>query len=385
MAKPLDVCIRGGGIVGHALALSLARERLRVGMVVRPAAAAPPPPDVRAYALNHQSRDLLEQLRCWPAPSQATPVLAMQVREPGGGALTFSAAESKVPALAWIVDVPALEAQMAEALRFQPQVESFAAAQDALLTVVCEGQASVSRDEFGAELDVIPYPHWAIAARVTCEQPHGQTACQWFTPDDVLGFLPLNGESGNSFAIVWSVSQERKTALMALDAAAFGEQLQLACDRRFGDLSLSSERAAWPLRLAVARNWCGVTAGQLWVLAGDAAHAVHPLAGQGLNLGLADVAELVRQLHGRDAWRPVNDVRILRNYERARKAEVALMGNTTDGLQLLFGRDGAWWKNLRNWGMEGFERSGPFKRWVARQAMGHAGARLGLFGAEKTL
>jgi 2-polyprenyl-6-methoxyphenol hydroxylase-like FAD-dependent oxidoreductase len=381
----LDVCIRGGGIVGHALALGLARERLRVGLVVRPATASPAPPDVRAYALNHQSRDLLEQLRCWPGPTQATPVLSMQVREAGAGAVSFSATESSVPALAWIVDVPALEAQMAEALRFQPQVECIDTPQDALLTVVCEGQSSASREDFGAELDVTPYPHWAIAARVLCEQAHGQTACQWFTPGDVLGFLPLGGESGNSMAIVWSVSQERKAVLLGLDPAAFTEQLQLACGNRFGALSLSSARAAWPLRLAVARNWCGVTAGQSWVLAGDAAHAVHPLAGQGLNLGLADVAELVRQLHERDSWRPVSDVRILRNYERARKAEVALMGNTTDGLQLLFGRDGAWWKNLRNWGMEGFERSGPIKRWVARQAMGHAGARLGLFGADKTL
>lgn len=375
MARPLDVCIRGGGIVGHALALLLARERLRVGLVLHKhaAGAATSAPDVRAYALNHASRALLEQLRCWPGLTDATPVLSMQIREAGAGAVDFSAAEAAVPALAWIVDVPALEALLAEAVRFQPLVERIDSPQPARLTVVCEGQASDSRQQLGAELDVIPYPHWAVAARVVCAQGHGQTACQWFTPDDVLGFLPLDGESGNSMAIVWSVTQERKSALLDMDPMEFAAQLQAASQGRFGPLSLSSLRSAWPLRLAVARNWCGVAQGQSWVLAGDAAHAVHPLAGQGLNLGLADAGELARQVHGRDFWRSIDDPKMLRRYERARKADVALMGNTTDGLQLLFGRQGAFWKTVRNWGMGGFDRSGPLKRWVARQAMGREG------------
>ena len=373
MARPLDVCIRGGGIVGHALALLLARERLRVGLVAPLPVADSVNPDVRAYALNARSRDLLEQLRCWPEPHHATPVLAMQVQEPGAGAVSFRASDSGVDALAWIVDVPALEARLADAVGFQPLIERLDAPVPATLTAVCEGQSSLSREQFGAELDVMPYPHWAIAARVECELPHHQTACQWFTPDDVLGFLPLGGESGNSMAIVWSVSQERRTELMQSDAQAFETQLQVATDGRFGGLSLTSARTAWPLRLAVARKWSGVTDGQAWVLAGDAAHAVHPLAGQGLNLGLADVGELVRQLHGRDYWRSVDDPRLLRRYERARKADVALTGGTTDSLQLLFGREGALWKNVRSWGMQGFDRSGPFKRWVARQAMGREG------------
>ena len=344
-----------------------------MGLVARPVASTASAPDVRAYALNHHSRTLLEQLRCWPGPQQATPVLSMEIREAGAGAVNFSAAESGVPALAWIVDVPALEAQLSEALRFQPQVELIDSPQAATLTVVCEGQASESRLQLGAELDVTPYPHWAIAARVSCEQAHAQTACQWFTPDDVLGFLPLDGETGNSMAIVWSVTQERQAALLDKEPAEFAARLQAASHSRFGSLALSSARAAWPLRLAVARNWCGVSQGQAWVLAGDAAHAVHPLAGQGLNLGLADAAELVRQVRGRDFWRSVDDTRMLRRYERARKADVALMGNTTDGLQLLFGRQGALWKSVRNWGMDGFDRSGPLKRWVARQAMGRGG------------
>jgi 2-polyprenyl-6-methoxyphenol hydroxylase-like FAD-dependent oxidoreductase len=105
-------------------------------------------------------------------------------------------------------------------------------------------------------------------------------------------------------------------------------------------------------------------------LAGDAAHAVHPLAGQGLNLGLADVATLAEILQKREYWRALGDHKLLRRYERARKAEVLPMSAAMDGLQQLFALDGNAWQSLRNWGMNGFERSGPIKQWVARRAMG---------------
>jgi 2-polyprenyl-6-methoxyphenol hydroxylase-like FAD-dependent oxidoreductase len=126
----------------------------------------------------------------------------------------------------------------------------------------------------------------------------------------------------------------------------------------------------WPLQLARASRWVGSRAGKGWALAGDAAHTVHPLAGQGLNLGLADVSELAAVLHGREYWRSVGDEKLLRRYERARQADVLRMSLATDGLQQLFAHAGAPWQALRNWGMKGFERSGPIKAWVARQAMG---------------
>ena len=372
MAAPLDVCIRGGGIVGHTLALLLARERLRVGLVAPPGAGSGAPGDVRAYALNLRSRSLLEGLRCWPDASHATAVLAMHIKEAGAGTVNFLAAQQGVAALAWIVDVPVLESQLAEAVRFQPRIEVLDAPRDATLTVVCEGRSSLSRQQFGAELDVTRYAQWAIAARVQCEIPHAQAARQWFTPDDILGFLPLDGEHGNSMAIVWSVKEGQRALLLEANEQEFAERLQLASDNQLGRLSLVSARAAWPLQLAVASRWCGAAEGQSWVLAGDAAHTVHPLAGQGLNLGLADVQELAGLVHGRDYWRPVDDGKLLRRYERARKADVALMGAATDGLQQLFGRTGAGWQSVRNWGMGGFERSGVLKRWVVRQAMGSA-------------
>lgn len=370
MARTLDICIRGGGIVGHTLALLLARERLRVGLVAPIASNAGARSDVRAYALNQKSRELLQGLRCWPETAHATAVADMHVKEVGAGMVNFSAAQYGVTALAWIADVAALESQLAEAVRFAPQIEVLDTAQPGTLTVVCEGRSSDSRQQFGAELDTTPYPQWAIAARVRCELPHLQAARQWFTPADVLGFLPLDGEHGNSMAVVWSVDEALKDELLQASPEVFAEKLQIASESQFGRLTLISERAAWPLQLALARNWCGTTNGQAWVLAGDAAHTVHPLAGQGLNLGLADVRELASLIHARDYWREVNDEKMLRRYERARKADVALMGAATDGLQQLFSRDGSPWRSVRNWGMNGFERSGLLKRWVARQAMG---------------
>lgn len=367
MARTLDVCIRGGGIVGHVLALLLARERLRVGLVVAaPSARA----DVRAYALNQRSRSLLERLRCWPRGLDVTAVTSMQVHEAGGADVRFDAAALAVPALAWIVDVPALERQLAQAVQFQPQIEVLDAPRDARLTVVCEGRASDTRRQFGIEQDVTAYPHWAIATRLACALPHQQVACQWFTPQDILGLLPLGGPNGNLVAAVWSIPVERKSERMEVSDDMFAEQVQAACGERFGRMAVVGPRAAWPLQLAMARRWSGQHEGKAWVLAGDAAHAVHPLAGQGLNLGLGDAQVLAATIHGRDYWRGVDDARALRRYERARKAEVAVMAAATDGLQQLFGRSGDPWQSLRHWGMRGFNNSGLLKAWVARQAMG---------------
>ncbi|MBA2674890.1 FAD-dependent monooxygenase [Ramlibacter sp.] len=365
MPPPIDVCIRGAGIVGRTLALLLARERLRVGLVAGPEPAAGHS-DVRAYALNTASRALLERVRAWPDETHATPVLGMEVHGDEGGAVRFSAQAERVAALAWIADVPALEQQLAEATRYQPGITLLAQPEPAALTVVCEGRASATRAEFGVQFEVTPYGQHAVAARLDCEKPHGQVARQWFADGEVTALLPLGGAAGNSVALVWSVSQQSAAALMALDPAAFEERLQTASHAALGRLTLASERNAWPLQLARADHWCGAG----WVLAGDAAHNVHPLAGQGLNLGLADVRELAQVLQGREYWRSVGDAKLLRRYERARKPDVLAMGLATDGLQQLFARTEAPWAWARNWGMKGFERSGPLKHWVARQAMG---------------
>jgi 2-polyprenyl-6-methoxyphenol hydroxylase-like FAD-dependent oxidoreductase len=367
MAAPLDVCIRGAGMVGRTLALLLARDRLRVGLVDAPP-ASPPPRDVRAYALNAASRELLLRLRAWPDEQHATPVAAMDVHGDEGGRVHFTAADEKIEALAWIVDVDPLLARLAEAVRFQPQVEVLAEPRPAALTVVCEGRASATRDEFAVNFDVTSYPQRAIAARLECEKTHGGVARQWFDDGNVLALLPLGGPQGNLVALVWSVQEPRADELLAITPEDFALRLQACSGHELGRMQLVTERMAWPLQRAQADRWCGPG----WVLAGDAAHNVHPLAGQGLNLGLADVEKLAQVLHEREYWRSLGDVKLLRRYERSRKMDVMATAWTTDGLQQLFAQPAEPWALLRNWGMRGFDHSGPVKRWVVRQAMGTA-------------
>ncbi len=170
-------------------------------------------------------------------------------------------------------------------------------------------------------------------------------------------------------AVVWSTSPEQAARLQQLPAADFCRELEVASASALGPVTLTSERRVWPLQKAQARQWSGRSAAGAWVLAGDAAHNVHPLAGQGLNLGLADVAELTRVLHGRPYWRGVDDGKLLRRYERARKAGMLALDAGMDGLQLLFAREGETWSALRGWGLQGVARSGLLKQWLARRAM----------------
>ena len=367
MASTFDVCIRGDGIVGRAMALLLAQQRLRVGLVQGPGADGAQFSDVRAYAINAASRSLLQDLRAWPEGDATTPVTGMRVHGDAGGQVHFESAPQGQPALAWIADSGQLMSALGDAIRYQPQVQLLSEAAPAELTVVCEGKASATRAAQGVAYDITRYPQQAIAARLSCELPHGQVARQWFEDGQILALLPTGGEQGRSCALVWSVRQERAAGLAALPAPDFETLITQASHGALGRLTLASERACWPLQRATATRWCGPG----WVLAGDAAHTVHPLAGQGLNLGLADVRELAQVLHAREYWRSIGDERLLRRYERARKGDVAAMQCLTGGLQMLFGQPARPWGLIRNWGMNAFERLGPVKQWAARQAAGH--------------
>jgi len=374
MALPPEVCIRGAGIVGRTLALLLAGARVRVALVA-PAvdAAAKAREDIRAYALNAASRQLLESLRAWPDAQHATAVREMMIHGDDGGSVHFSAPKQKVDALAWIVDVPALEQRLADAVRFSPMIEVVNEPVAAPLTVVCEGKASATREALGVRYDLTRYPQHAIAARFEAERPHGEIARQWFNDcGEVLALLPLGGPGGRSLALVWSVDQAHAPRLLALGSDEFAAAVRDACGDALGALTQVGERAAWPLQRAIADRWTGqaTEGGASWALAGDAAHTVHPLAGQGLNLGLADAQALARVLGEREHWRSVGDPRLLRRYERSRRAEVLAMSLATDGLQQLFAHSLDPLPRLRNWGMRGFDRIGFVKRWVARQAMG---------------
>ena len=376
MSKKYDVAILGGGVVGQTLALLLARDRLRVALVTRPApaTASQPLPDIRAYALNAASRELLQSLRVWPdtaAPDQAPAITAVRKMWVAEAAAEQPAAvrfDAQADALSWIVDVPALESTLAQAVSYQPGIEVLHERPTATLTVVCEGKRSSSREAFGFEFDVKPYPHTAVAARLRCERPHGGVARQWFINGDIMALLPLEGDDGNAVALVWSVPHERAAELLALPPQALAQAVQQTCDHALGQMELMGHAAAWPLELSRAKNWVkpGVA------LAGDAAHAMHPLAGQGLNVGLGDVAALARVLHEREYWREPGDLKLLRRYERARQADFSAMAWVTDSLFGLFGHNDSRVQALRRWGLRGFDRLTPVKNWATRQAMGQA-------------
>jgi len=362
-----DVAILGSGVVAHTLALLLARERLRVALLRQPAPPAAGP-DIRAYALNQAAVSLLSDLRVWPEAPAVTPVRQMWVCEPDAerpGALNLLAPTAQQP-LAWIVDVPALEQRLAQALPFQSGIDLVSSAPPAELTVICEGKHSRTRAQFGIEYEVEPYAHTAVAARLRCARAHEGVARQWFQHGEVLALLPMDGPEGKLVALVWSVPHERAAELLGLAAPAFAAAVAQACDHALGAMSTEGTPAGWPLQLSRARHW--VRPGL--ALAGDAAHAMHPLAGQGLNMGLGDVAELGRVLREREYWRSPGDWRLLRRYERARRADFERMATLTDGLYSLFGHGDERVGALRRWGLRRFDGLTPLKHHAIRLAMG---------------
>ena len=376
-----DVCIRGAGIVGRSLALMLASQGLRVALVNLHASAnaGQGHSDVRAFALNTAAKQLLTDLRCWPEASACTPILKMHIEGDQGGNLEFSAADQGVEALNWMVDVLSLENNLRNASSFQPLIQELAENVAAPLTVICEGRASQTRAELGVAFDVKHYDQHALACRIRTQAPHSQVARQWFQNThgpEILAFLPIGGEASHEWAVVWSLTIARAQALQNVSADAFQLQLQDASQGIAGFVELISERAVWPLQLAKAGRWTGTMPGSgtgkqaaSFVLAGDAAHAIHPLAGQGLNVGLADAAKLASVIQAKEFWRPISDLKLLRRYQRARQAEVVAMGCVTDGLQTLFAEPSVPVQKLRNWGMSAFNQLSPLKKWMAGEAM----------------
>ena len=361
MAHTADISILGTGIVGMSLALSLARARLRVNLVG--SIAAPHHPDVRAYAINHAGRATLQAVDAWPDDDLvATPVRQMRVFGDAQGCVQFDAPVAD--SLTWIVDVPTLIDRLQTAVKAHALITVTEAATAAPLRVICEGRDTASRAAAGLTARSMAYPHHAVATRVRADQGHAGTAWQWFDGERILGLLPLGGPGGQELAVVWSQAGAQARAWPHQTPEALGEALSQASHHVLGHLHVNAPVATWPLVLSRATRWVapGVA------LAGDAAHSVHPLAGQGLNLGLADVAELTRVIAGRERWRGVGDYALLRRYERARALPTRLMQAGTDGLYLSFASDWPAAAALRNVGMQWFDRWS----WLKNAAMAHA-------------
>ncbi|MDH4288766.1 MAG: FAD-dependent monooxygenase [Aquincola sp.] len=367
--QSFDVCVRGAGIVGRSLALALSRQGLAVALQAH-APAATPREDVRAYALNAASVALLDSLKVWAAVPEAsrTPVYDMRVEGDAPTAvLRFSAWQQHVRELAWIVDAAALESELAAALRYAPHVDHVTAPVQAALLVLAEGRDSASREQLGVVFDRHEYGQHAIAVRLATSEAHCGVARQWFRAPDVLALLPMDTpQAGHGLALVWSLPQARAQALLADDDAAFEAALMQATAGAAGALRLVGPRASWPLALARAERVCGPG----WALVGDAAHVVHPLAGQGLNLGLGDVASLARVIAEREPWRELGDPRLLNRYARERETPVRAMMAATDALQRLFAHPAPWAKELRNRGLGLVDLAAPVKRWLAARALG---------------
>lgn len=371
--QSVDVLVKGRGAVGSSLALSLAAQGLSVGM----ADAAQPArsDDVRTYALNAASISLLDDLKIWDSlpPDALSPVYDMVVsgdadESQPAGRLSFSAWQQGVRELAVIVDAAALDAQLATALRFSPHVHQVSPDTPAALTALCEGRQSAAREALGVAFRPKSYGHHAVATRIVADRPHQGVARQWFgTGGEVLALLPFERPSpAQSYGLVWSCQDERAQSLLAMPAVDFEHELNAATGGAAGQLALGASRAAWPLALARA----GEVSGPGWVLLGDAAHLVHPLAGQGLNLGLGDVASLARVIAAREAWRPLGDERLLRRYARERLAPTVAMGELTDALQRLFAQSSPVARNLRNRGLDTLDQFTPLKRWLTQRALG---------------
>ena len=365
--QSFDVEVRGAGIVGKSLALSLAAIGLDVALRGAPASGD----DIRAYALSPASIALLRGLRVWDslAADAKTAVHDMVVHgDAAAGVLEFSAWQQCVAELAVITDAGALERALDAVVDGATRVTRVDVDVQATLVAHCEGRAAASLAALGAAtaFERSDTGQRAIAARVVAPLPHRHVARQWFRSPDVLALLPFDRpERERSYALVWSLPRERADALLALDAAAFELELAAAASGEVGALSLATERAAWPLVVGGAAAWSGPG----WVLVGDAAHVVHPLAGQGLNLGLADVAALTATVAGREPWRALGDERLLRRYERQRAAPTWAMRQMTDGLLRLFAASSAPIRELRNNGMGLVNRVPPLKRWLTGRAL----------------
>lgn len=389
-----DIVIVGGGMVGSALACALGDAALKVAVLDRTPAAAPPEQghDLRVSAMTLASQAFFENVGAWEGMTRrrVSPVREMQIRDAGGsGSIQFIAAEIGEACLAWIIENSVIQTALVERLHqftnvhylCPVEIADIAVAADAAgvtledgrrlhtrLLVGADGAGSAVRRAAGIETQSLDLGQKGIVATVTTEKPHGQVARQRFLMTGPLAFLPL--DEPHTCSIVWSADTVRADQLLALDDAAFITELQQAFSESLGKIQTIGPRAGFPLALSHARAY---TAGHV-ALVGDAAHTVHPLAGQGVNLGFLDAAALAEVLL--DAVAKQKDIgahAVLRRYERWRKGDNLAMISVTGGFRYLFGNDLPGVNQLRNLGLDLTNAATPVKNFIMRRASGLEG------------
>lgn len=394
-----QVVIVGAGMVGNALAAGLANSDISVA-VVEPNAAQQPPEgvlaceqfDTRVSAITAESESLLTQLGAWGLihSERKSPYQGMTVWDgEGTGEVNFNANELHVPCLGTIVEnreiVWALQQRVEQASNitiirdYVSHIDNqdddgltpvFLASGSELKTQLLVGaDGALSRikqwGEFAnCEWD---YQHQAIVASVELEQSHQQTAWQRFRQQGPLALLPLAAGNDKTCSIVWSTSNEESEHLLALSDEEFCAELGQAFENRLGSILSIGPRAAFPLRQRHAKNYVvpGIA------LVGDAAHTIHPLAGQGVNLGFKDVYALSEELiRAHQQGLKLGDLNILNRYQRRRQADNLLMMSAMEGFKRLFAAEQPIIRLLRNQGMRLFNRASAIKQHVVMQAMG---------------
>ena len=381
-----DLIVVGSGPVGASLACAL--HPLRIALVGQqaPVALAPGALDARAYALSPGNVAFLRELGAWAqvAPERVCPVQAMRIfGDDGRSELAFDAYRAGVAELAWIVEDAVLQQALWKEVQARETVQRFVPAQcaslqfapgavtltlrdgrtlSANLVAGADGAQSFVRESAGIRARTQDYRQAAVVGNFACEIAHEQVAYQWFHGGTVLALLPLPGKR---VSMVWSLPIDEAERLCALSAQALGSEVAAASRNVLGRLSLVTEPRSYRLQRIAAEHLVG----QGVALLGDAAHVVHPLAGQGLNLGLQDARALAATLAGREEVLGLGDRRLLRRYERERAEPILSMQLMVYGLFRLFGASGGPAARLRNAGLNLTDRLPVLKNVLMRHAM----------------
>ena len=391
-----DVVVVGGGIVGACMTLALAKTGFKVTLLERnppPLYIKNGPYGLRVSALNLSSQRLLQNLGVWDdiADTRVSAYHEMHVWDSVAQQtnIHFDCVDLQLDTLGHIVENDLIQSVLHAAISRHENVScnygalirqietagdsAIVTLQDgnlvaAQLILGADGADSQVRGILGMEADRRSYRQQGIVAVVEPEYPHKNTAWQIFLPTGPLAFLPLQSKR---CSIVWSTSDAHAAELLSLDDAEFGNRLTNAFERCLGKVGVCSERAAFPLQYMHAKQYTVPRA----ALLGDAAHVVHPLAGQGVNLGLMDVAQLADVLlRARRRRCCLGSHKHLRQYERTRKAHNQLMALSFDGLKHLFATQVSPVVSIRNLGLQIVNRFQPAKRLFMEQAAGISGS-----------